>query len=297
MSSDSLDMSCIDCHKTEKHNISGKLYSVSAANTNRATCEECHSSQPHMDKILDDHYYKVACQTCHIPAYAKANGTKLYWDWSAAGRLSDMGLPIHEPDADGNHKYLSIKGNFVWNDDVAPEYYWFNGTADHYLSSDTIKEIPVKINTLFGDYKDRDAKIWPVKVHRGKQIYDTVHNQLIHLKLWAQEQGEGAYWKDFDWDKAAQLGMEYNERPYSGHYGFIESEAYWPVNHMVAPKEETLSCSECHSRDGRLAGVDDFYLPGRDYSAIVEYGGIILIILSIVATLGHGIIRIFSSSN
>lgn len=218
----------------------------------------------------------------------------MYWDWSSAGYLGADGMPYSENDADGNHNYLSIKGNFVWDDNVTPEYYWFNGTADHYLNSDTISEIPVKINTLFGSYEDPTAKIWPVKVHRGKQIYDTEYNTLINLKLWAKTNGEGAFWKDFVYDTAAYLGMKYNERPYSGSWDFVKSEAYWPINHMVSPKEETLTCTECHSRNGRLAGLNDFYLPGRDYSSIVEYGGLGLIILSIIAVIGHGFMRVIS---
>jgi len=133
-----------------------------------------------------------------------------------------------------------------------------------------------------------------VKVHRGKQIYDTEYNTLINLKLWARTNGEGAFWKDFNYDTAAYLGMKYNERPYSGSWDFIESEAYWPINHMVSPKEETLTCTECHSRDGRLAGLNDFYLPGRDYSSFVEYGGIGLILLSILGVISHGFVRIIT---
>ena len=160
------------------------------------------------------------------------------------------------------------------------------------MNSDTISEIPVKINTLFGSYKDPTSKIWPVKVHRGKQIYDTENNTLVNLKLFAKNEGEGAFWKDFDYDTAAYLGMKYNDRPYSGSYDFVKSEAYWPINHMVSPKEETLDCLECHSRDGRLSEINDFYLPGRDYSSIIEYGGISLIILSLLGVLGHGLIRV-----
>jgi hypothetical protein len=62
---------------------------------------------------------------------------------------------------------------------------------------------------------------------------------------------------------------------------------------MVSPKEETLDCKECHSREGRLSGITDFYLPGRDYSAVVDYGGIGLIILSLLGVIAHGIIRMF----
>ena len=116
----------------------------------------------------------------------------------------------------------------------------------------------------------------------------------MNLKLFAKNKGEGAYWMDFDYDKAAYLGMKYNERPYSGSYDFIKTEAYWPVNHMVSPKEKTLSCKECHSRNGRLAGLNDFYLTGRDYSSLIEFGGIGLIILSILVVIGHGLIRVFT---
>ncbi|WP_244824728.1 tetrathionate reductase family octaheme c-type cytochrome [Carboxylicivirga mesophila] len=287
MAMDGPDMACIDCHTTERHNIMGKLYSVSSANTNRIHCDQCHTTTPHNDKVLDNHFEKVACQTCHIPIYAKANATKLYWDWSSAGLTDEHGNGYSEDDADGNHNYLSIKGNFVWDDHVKPEYYWFNGTVDHYLSTDTISEVPVKINSLFGEYRDSTAKIWPVKVHRGKQIYDTENNTLISLKLWAAEKGEGAFWKDFDWDTAARLGMEYNDRPYSGNYDFIASEVYWPINHMVSPKEETLSCTECHSRDGRLAQLNDFYLPGRDYNKTVDYAGFGLIFMTLIGIVAH----------
>ncbi|MCU4177610.1 tetrathionate reductase family octaheme c-type cytochrome [Carboxylicivirga sp. N1Y90] len=292
MTNEGPDMACIDCHTTERHNIKGKLYSVSSMNENRIDCDQCHTATPHNDAVLDQHFEKLACQTCHIPEYAKANATKMYWDWSSAGMLDDAGHGYSEDDADGNHNYLSIKGNFVWDDNVKPEYYWFNGTADHFLTTDTISEIPVKINELFGEYRDSTAKIWPVKVHRGKQIYDVDHNTLINLKLWAAEKGEGAYWKDFDWDTASRLGMEYNDRPYSGNYDFVASEAYWPINHMVSPKEETLTCTECHSREGRLDNLKDFYLPGRDYSKPVDYAGVGLIILTLVGIFAHFLGRV-----
>lgn len=293
--SDSLDLQCIDCHQTEKHNITGKLYSVSSANKNRVTCEQCHSMTPHQDKVIDEHYVRVACQTCHIPTYARVNSTKVWWDWSTAGQLKD-GKQYSEDDADGNHNYLSAKGDFVWDDNIVPEYSWFNGTADHYLNEDTISEIPVKINTLFGNYQDSSSKIWPVKIHRGRQMYDTINKTIVHLKLHADNEGEGAFWKDFDWDTAAHLGMQYNERPFSGQTGFVETEVSWPLNHMVSPKDQALSCESCHtSGNSRLSGISDFYLPGRDRSKAVEHVGNVLIIVSILAVVVHGALRILSS--
>ena len=287
------DMACIDCHLTEKHNIKGKLYSVSSSNTNRVTCEQCHTDKPHNDDLLDDHFIKVACQTCHIPEYAKVNATKLWWDYSTAGRLNEDGLPIGEDDADGNHNYLSIKGSFVWDDHVKPEYTWFNGTADHYLFDDTVTVIPVKIITLMGSYKDSLSKIWPVKVHRGRQPVDAENNTLISLKLWAAEKGEGAFWKDFDFEKSAEIGMKLANRPYSGEYDFVETEAPWPLSHMVSPKEQTVGCTECHSRESRLDNLNDFYLPGRDYSKVADFAGFGVILLSLAGVVIHAFIRVF----
>jgi octaheme c-type cytochrome (tetrathionate reductase family) len=295
MGEDGKNMVCIDCHQTEKHNIKGKAYSVSASNSNRIGCEQCHTSAPHNDRIIDYHTTKVACQTCHIPVYAKVNATTLYWDWSPAGRKDEQGNAIKEYDADHNYSYLSIKGHFVFDNKVKPEYYWFNGTVDHFLTGDTVKEIPVQINRLFGEYNDSTAKIWPVKVHRGKQPFDPVTKQILSMKLFAYNKGEGAFWEDLDWEKSIQEGMDYNERYWSGKYEFYETEVYWPLNHMVSKKAETLSCTECHIRDnGRLASLNDFYLPGRDYNKWIDYSGMGIIVISILGVVIHSILRFFS---
>ena len=147
----------------------------------------------------------------------------MIWDWSTAGRLDEHGKPMHENDADGNHNYLSIKGNFVYDDNVIPEYYWFNGIAGHQLIEDKIDTVPVQMNTLYGSYRDKGEfrnrgafKNWPVKVHRGKQLYDTVYKTLDSAKTWDKEAGKGAYWTDFDWHEASKLGMDYVGLPYSG---------------------------------------------------------------------------------
>jgi len=301
MTTEGEDMSCVECHITEKHQMAGKLYALSSENKNRSTCVQCHTENPHTQNILDEHVLRIACQTCHIPTYAKVNGTKLIWDWSTAGQLDEHGHPKHENDADGNHNYLSIKGNFVYDNNLVPEYYWFNGIANHQLITDKIDTIPVQMNSLDGAYmdkgrfqkSDKPSKIWPVKVHRGKQIYDAVHKTLVQPKLWDKEHGNGAYWTDFDWDIASQKGMEYLNLSYSGEYDFVETEMYWPLNHQVAPAEQSLKCIDCHTRnDSRLAGLTGFYLPGRDYNMAVESIGVLSIVLSLLGVIMHAVCRV-----
>ena len=295
MAANGMDMSCVACHTAENHQIKGRLYSVSSSNTNRATCEQCHTSTPHFDKILNRHNARVSCQACHIPDYAKVNPTKMAWKWSDAGKLKE-GVPFQEFNSDSTQEYQSIKGSFIWAKNVRPDYVWFNGTADHYLLGDTIRSVPVQMNTLFGSYKDRESKIYPVKIHVGDQIYDKQHNILIQPKLFAENIGDSAYWKDFDWQTASASGMKRVGLPFSGEYGFVETEMYWPVNHMVAPKEQAVSCAECHTRNnGRLASLTGFYLPGRDFNRRLDNFGSILFFGAIAAVFLHAMLRILMS--
>ncbi len=293
MASDGPDMSCVDCHEATNHRMLGKSYSVSSMNRDRVACEKCHGDNPHEMSVLNEHTLKVACQTCHVPSYAKAAATKMTWDWSTAGTLKD-GQPYEEHDANGNITYASIKGTFTWATNVTPEYRWFNGTASHYLLGEQIDPArPVAINTLYGSYADRAAKITPVKVHRAVQLYDPGTRVLIQPKLWAPAQGEGGFWKDFDWQASAAAGMKEVGLPYSGQYAFTKTEMTLPLNHMVAPKEHSLSCAQCHQREGsRLAGLTDFYLPGRDRHPWVDRLGTALLALVGVGIAVHGTARV-----
>lgn len=295
MGKDGLDMSCVDCHPAERHIMKGKYYAVSSSDYNRAKCEDCHGAFPHDNSKLNEHTVKVDCRTCHIPTYAKVNPTKMFWDWSTAGRRKD-GLPYSIIDtATGKDTYLSIKGDFDWQKNVKPEYFWFNGTANHHLITDTIKSDTININTLYGSYADPKSKIVPVKVHRGRQPYDIVNKTLIQAKLWDTDTGKGAFWLDLDWEAALREGMKYAGLPYSGEYGFINTRMYLPVSHMVSKADEALKCEECHSSTtSRLKNLNDFYLPGKTRVAGLDAFGKWLLILSLLGVFGHASIRIIS---
>ncbi len=293
MASDGPDMPCVACHTANKHQMLGKAWSVSSMNRDRVECETCHTALPHADDVLNQHTLKVACQTCHIPVYAKVNPTKLAWDWSTAGRLKD-GKPFEEKDANGTDVYMSIKGSFVWGKNLQPEYVWFNGTASHYLLGDPVDpDGTLKINTLYGSYDDPDAKIIPVKVHRARQIYDAKNHYLIEPKLFSSHPGDGGFWGEFDWNKAAAAGMKEVGLPYSGAYGFVKTEMTWPINHMVSTRDKAVRCNECHTRqNGRLAGLSGFYMPGRDRSPWVDRLGTALVGLTLLGVTIHGGARV-----
>jgi len=237
-----LNFQCTACHTTADHSIKGRLlvdnYTIAAQE--QVACTDCHNNAPHNDERLNLHTDSVACQTCHIPEMALKDPTKVYWDWSTAGK--DTG--------DDHFTYLKIKGSFLYEKNFKPTYLWFNGSNEYrYLLGDKMDPTkPTMINLPAGDINDPAAKIFPFKLHIAKQPYDTVNNILLQ-PLTA---GEGGFWTTFDWASALQKGAEFTGLNYSGHYGFTETYMYWPTTHMVQPKENALQCAECHSENGRL---------------------------------------------
>ena len=260
MASDGLNFTCTACHTSENHQIDGSRYDMTVMASDidaLATCEACHA-EPHAEaefgEVLNMHTENVACQSCHIPTFAREMATKTWWDWSTAGEKNDEGKPFVTKDDNGIVIYDSKKGSFEWEADVVPEYVWFNGTVTYTLADTVIDPSGVwPINVLEGDRDDDTAKIWPVKVFRGIQPYDTGNNYLASLHLFPSGADDTtAYWKVWDWDLAIQDGLAGQGLEYSGSYDWIETIMYWPLAHMVAPSDQALQCGACHSPEGRL---------------------------------------------
>ena len=305
MGVDGLNFTCSECHTADGHDVKGSRYNIVAKDTHgidvpgrddhsRATCESCHGMTPHPQTInnkINDHTDKVACVTCHIPTYARGGvDTKMWWDWSSAGKKDADGKLIKVKNDKGQLTYHTKKGNFTWGQNLVPEYDWLSGNIKYKQLDEKIDPTQVvALNTFSGSYDDPDARIWPFKIMRGKQPYDKGNNTLTLLHLFGKE--KAAYWKSYNWNSAIKSAMDEAEANYSGEYGFIETTLHWPLAHMVAPKEQSLSCDECHSKDGRLANLTDFYLPGRDKNDWLDLFGW----LAILGTLGgvslHGLVR------
>ena len=243
-----------------------------ADTSNPVTCEACHGNRPHsldsmakltpppgftrvgLAAIVNNHTEKVSCQTCHIPAMARGGvPTKLSWDWSEAGKMGPDGKPFFVRDEAGHVVYDSRKGAFTLGHDVIPEYIWFNGVVTYTLIGDKVERSaePVPINHFEGSATDGKSRIWPVKVFRGVQPYDPVNKHLVVIHSYGTD--KDAFFTNFNWERAVRRGMREFGVPFSGKVEFIKTEMMWPLTHMVAPKEDTLACKECHDRRGSLA--------------------------------------------
>ncbi|MCB1761453.1 MAG: tetrathionate reductase family octaheme c-type cytochrome [Gammaproteobacteria bacterium] len=306
MAKDGLDYNCVTCHKTEHHQMRGSQYApegkdehgMDVVEGSRATCESCHGLLPHPEGVnpkLNDHVDRIACQTCHIPALARGGRpTKTYWDWSTAGRVDDAGKDIVEKDEQGRVIYSSKRGGAQWAENLTPEYVWFNGQIDFTTLDDSIDPNGVvQLNSLAGSSDDPKARIWPVKVLRGKQPIDMEKATLVSASLFGKK--DDGFWKTFDWPASIGAAMQAAGREFSGKVGFVETEMRIPVNHMIAPAEEALACESCHSRNGRMKDVEGLYMPGIGSVPILDKLFLTVALLALMGVLLHGVIRVISN--
>ncbi len=319
MAADGGNMACTACHSGSGHEWPGSRYEMEGKPQTKdadgkeiptykmrrmnetATCESCHSSEPHQGTTLEaiklnNHTDTVACQTCHIPEFARGGvATKTLWDWSTAGKLKD-GKPYTIKDDNGHPKYMSLKGTFKYEENVTPTYAWFNGKMDYTLDDDVIDPSKVTtLNKLKGDASDKTARIWPFKLMEAVQPYDAVSNKLAYSHLFGKD--KNAFWKNFDWPKAIQAGMDYMGKDYSGKYDFAKTEMWWPITHMVAPSDKAVTCDECHSKDGRMKDIQGVFIPGRDNHGWIDWLGYGAILATLLGVLGHALMRLATRKN
>ncbi|WP_051848932.1 tetrathionate reductase family octaheme c-type cytochrome [Thiomonas sp. FB-Cd] len=318
MDAKGLNFSCQECHKTTDHNVSGEHYAIdadpkqgaymrgAAHNGNAVTCQSCHGQAPHVgDNVqsslvastLNMHTRDIACETCHIPQFARGGlPTKMDWNYATAGKLAPNGSPLVIMNARGWNTYWGVKGSFRWAENVVPQYRWFNGTETWMHIGEKIqnheKNGVVQVNAIEGSPTDGQSKIWPFKIHHNNQPYDTRTGILAIFHSFGFD--EDSYTMNYNWNTSIATGMKAAHLPYSGHYGFVKTEMYWPIAHMVAPKENALRCVQCHADQGRLQNIDGVYMPGRprDHQPLIERLGLLVAALALAGVVIHALIRI-----
>jgi len=97
--------------------------------------------------------------------------------------------------------------------------------------------------------------------------------------------------------QSIQAGMDFVGAEYSGKFDFVDTAMYWPITHMVAPKQDALKCSECHAKEGRLEGLSGVYIPGRDNFKWLDLLGYIGLALAFAGVLIHGLLRVMFNSS
>jgi len=320
MAVDGLNFECTSCHSTWGHQVAGSKYQLKAADPkgmdlprmdhDRASCVSCHGHAPMRDSKLNHHVRKIACETCHIPEFARGGvPTKMFWDWSTAfQRKGENGQPLKsEKNDDGEVTYINKKGSFEWGRHVVPSYMWFDGKMQFTKTNETTpidmvdgQPQPLVLTRIKARPNQPGSRIWPFKIMRGVQPYDARLQQLALPHLFSKDKhNETAFWKNKDWQAALVHGMEHSNayeqgaenRSFTGKLKWVETEMYWPITHMVAPKEQALTCANCHSEDSRMAGLEGIYVPGLHQHTAISGIGWSMALLSLLGVIAHGLVR------
>ena len=240
------NFTCQKCHVTEAHKIAGNS-TTSAVSEGSVTCTDCHDSRPHdtdspLLNKLNDHGSALSCQACHIPVTAQNKMTLTYIDSS---RISAQTQLVEKT---ANKMEIRTPGGYkIKERHLKPTYAWYNGTHRRYLRGDTVNLNKVTdLNPPVGNIDDPSARITPYKIMESVQAADAEFGYLIvpHLT------GKDGLFTTHDWKLTAEKGMKAAGMKFSGKIAFANTRMFWRLNHGVLPKENALTCLDCHAPDG-----------------------------------------------
>jgi len=254
------DLQCQDCHVFSDHKTIGKgsdlrptddLLRGAELTCANSTCHvgmdsgTGHASAGRRNEP-DRHIDRVACQSCHIPEFAKWE-TEVHRDWryhhDATGNLVDASTC----GVDGNppcpgHPDVHKSAN------LAPSLLFWNRTSDNYLLHD-----PAILDTLtnayptsrpLGDVLASDplagGKLTPFKYKTADAPMVTADNVMIALDTFEFLKGSGNV------VTAIENGLVNMGYPANTDYSWIVSDTYQMINHGVNPASDVADCSYCH---------------------------------------------------
>ena len=228
-------MLCTDCHLEQDHRIAGTGVDMRIdEGVAMRPCSDCHSPNTDHDPDIQPHLAKVACQTCHIPEYARAVSTDMFRDYRAV-EVNPRGL--YEP-------AITRGAN------VIPEYAFWNGQSGFYNFGDPIVSGQALAWPL-GDIMD--GKLYPFKLHTAMLPQDPLSGALIPAKA-------GILFQTGDINQAILTGGAEASFSLSKGYTFVDTTRWMGIYHEMPPAEQALTCAECHEATDRI----DFSALGYD---------------------------------
>jgi hypothetical protein len=243
MSSSGENLTCAGCHDAGGHRLQGRGLDLRPNDAaEHFTCESCHD-QPHSDysnrvgSSHDKHADRVACQTCHIPTFAKGVPTETNRDWEDP----------HFSDAACNGR-----GGWLPREDKAlnltPSYQWFDGTSQVYVLGENLADYPITtlkdgseaitLGLPNGWVNTQNAKIYPMKEHTSKSAVHDATNRLIAHSTFE-------FFRTGSFESAVESALEQTGRA-GDNYTVKQVHTYQTINHGVEDTSTALECGACH---------------------------------------------------
>jgi len=238
MATTGANLNCQSCHTTQNHRIAGKGSDLRGTDLDvKIDCTKCHAAAPHDDSKIDRHTAHVACQTCHIPVYAKnaadstaTEATETFRTWKSSEATA---APMHP---------TSVRAN-----NLTPKYRFWNGKSDNYLLGDI-----AKFDAATGAYPTsrplgtvQDGKLYAFKYKTAEQPMTTGSKQLIALDT-------KVFFATANPDAAVRQGLLNMGMSETTPWEWVLTDTFQMLNHQVGPKEQALDCASCHGTTTRM---------------------------------------------
>jgi len=220
-------MTCVDCHLTEEHRIAGRGADLRIdEGVPMRACTDCHNAFAEHDEAVKRHLDKVACQSCHIPEFARAVSTDMLRDFRAT-EVNARGL--YEP-------VITRQSN------VIPVYDFWNGGSEFYNFRDPAVPEQALARPL-GDIND--GKLYPFKLHQAIQPQDPVTQALLPVKA-------GILFQTGNVDQAIRVGAQETGFNLTQGYTFLNTRRWMGIFHEMPPASQVLDCASCHDATNRV---------------------------------------------
>ncbi|MET0069065.1 MAG: cytochrome c3 family protein [Candidatus Thiodiazotropha sp.] len=244
MSSSGENLTCADCHDAGGHRLQGRGLDLRPNDVaQHFTCESCHD-RPHGDYSnriggsRDKHATRIACQTCHIPTYAKGVATETNRDWE---------------DPHFSAAACNGRGGWLPREDKAlnltPTYQWFDGTSQVYVLGENLADYPmtmlkdgseaITLGLPNGWVNTQNAKIYPMKEHTSNSAVHDASNSLIAHSTYE-------FFRTGSFDSAVQSALEQTGRA-GDSYTVKRIHTFQTINHGVEDSSAALGCGSCHA--------------------------------------------------
>jgi hypothetical protein len=248
MATTGADLHCQDCHTTTDHHVAGRGSDLRPTDSDVAMgCVDCHANimANHPGSANRRHLDRVACQTCHIPFYAKnasdttaTEATETHRTWLSTHSTS---APFHPAASTDNA--------------VTPVYRYWGSRSRNYLLFETAVVDPVTgrypTSRPVGHVSNPDAKLFPFKYKTAEQPITNLDSRLIAIDT-------SVFFATADAVAAVEGGLGNMGLDPSTPYSWIETDTFQMLNHQVGDEDDALGCSDCHGEgNSRIDLVQD----------------------------------------
>ena len=240
MSTSGSNIQCTQCHEWENHHVPGRGSDLRVTDLEKyigCSTSTCHPGKTgpegHDNEYINQHIARVACQTCHIPVYAKnaadttsTEATETFRTWTESHL--------------NNGKYHPA---ITLQNDLKPVYKFWRKYSWGYNLYDLTDLDPITgnyaISRPLGGINDVDSKLYPFKYKTAEQPMAIAQNRLIALDT-------SVYFRTGDPIASVESGLVNMGYPSNEPFTWVIADEYLMINHEVPPANQVLQCTNCH---------------------------------------------------